>query len=128
MCDQRGQQKQQKYTSTEAGLENRKANREVRKKRRQQRKSGLKSSARTWRREWCQKTAKRPTTLLMISPRPNSISHRRQKWKHPDEKYSCSTPGGLSTAVVYTTTNSIQTLAYSRIARPPHKRLKAYFC
>ena len=54
MCDQRGQQKQQKYTSTEAGLENRKANREVRKKREKMKatkeKCGLKSSARTQRR------------------------------------------------------------------------------
>ena len=32
---------------------------------------------------------------------------------------------GLSTAVAYTTTNSIETLAYSRVTRPPHKRLKA---
>ena len=43
-----------KYTSTEAGLENRKANREVRKKREKMKatkeKCGLKSSARTQRR------------------------------------------------------------------------------
>ena len=32
LCDQRRQLKQQKYTSTEAGLEYRKVNREVRKK------------------------------------------------------------------------------------------------
>ena len=36
--------------------------------------------------------------------------------------------GGLRTAVSYTTTNSIQTLAYSRITRLPQKRLKAYLC
>ena len=33
-----------------------------------------------------------------------------------------------STAMAYTTTNSIQTLAYSRVARPPHERLKANLC
>ena len=32
---------------------------------------------------------------------------------------------GLSNAVACTTTNSIETLAYSRVTRPPHKRLKA---
>ena len=30
--------------------------------------------------------------------------------------------------VAYTTTSSIQTLAYSRVTRPLHKRLKAYLC
>ena len=32
------------------------------------------------------------------------------------------------TAVAYTTTNSIQTLAYSRVTSPPHKKLKACLC
>ena len=30
--------------------------------------------------------------------------------------------------MAYTTTTYIQTLAYSRVTRPPHKRLKAYLC
>ena len=34
--------------------------------------------------------------------------------------------GGLSTAVAYQAMNSVHTLAYSRVTRPPHKRLKAY--
>ena len=61
-------------------------------------------------------------------PTAQVSSHRRQQWKHPDGKHSCSTPVDLVTAVAYTTTNSIKTLDYSRVARPPHKSLKAYLC
>ena len=45
----------------------------------QHRKSGLRSSARPQRREWCQKTAKRPTTPLSLSPKCNSLCQQSSK-------------------------------------------------
>ena len=50
LCDQRRQLKQQKYTSTEAGLEHRKMNREVRKK--------MKAAKEGWAEEQCKNTEK----------------------------------------------------------------------
>ena len=50
LCDQRRQPKQQKYTSTEAGLKYRKVNREVRKK--------MKTAKEEWIDEQCKNTEK----------------------------------------------------------------------
>ena len=79
MCDQRRQLKQQKYTSTEAGLEYTKVNREVRK--------NMKAAKERWIEEQCKnidkgmmsETAKRPTAPSRLSPRLNGISQQSSK-------------------------------------------------
>ena len=75
MCDLRWQLKQQKYKSTEAGLEYRKVIRGVRKK--------MKAAKEKWTEEQCKnvekETARRPTAPLRLLPRPSSISQQSSK-------------------------------------------------
>ena len=72
-------------------------------------------------REWCQETARRPTTPSGLSLRPNSLRHKSAVIKDSNGTSWLKAPlfwiNQLSTAVAYTTPNSIQTPAYSRVTR-----------
>ena len=71
--------KQQKYTSTEAGLEYRKVNREFRTK--------MEAAEEEWTEEQCKSiekemmpgNSKEAYTSLRLSPRPNSISQQSSR-------------------------------------------------
>ena len=77
LCEQRRQLKQEKYTSTETGLEYRKVNREVRKK--------MNATKEEWIEEQCKntekgmKSGKSKEAYNWLSPRPNSISQQSPK-------------------------------------------------
>ena len=130
LCDQRRQLRQEKYISTEAGLEYGKVNREVRKK--------MKIAKEEWTEEQCKniekgmmsgniKEAYKYNTLkaLTITQQHNSAVIDYSSGNILTESTAVLDTAGLSNAVACTTTNSIETLAYSRVTRPPHKRLKA---
>ena len=91
MCDLRWQLKQQKYKSTEAGLEYRKVIRGVRKK--------MKAAKEKWTEEQCKNIEKGMMSRGLQHPQGSHqdptaqvSSHRRQQWKHPDGKHSWSKP------------------------------------
>ena len=79
LYDQRRRLRQQKYTSTETGLEYRKVNREVRKK--------MKAAKEEWIKEQCKDrdkgmmsgNSKEAYNTLRLPPRPNSISQQSSK-------------------------------------------------
>ena len=127
LCDQRRQLKQKQYTSTEVELEYRKVNREVRKK--------MKAAKEEWTGEQCKNIEKE-----MMSRNSNKAYNTLKAITKTRQHKSAVIEDRIgnilteSTAILnrwtvaYTTTSSIQTLAYSRVTRPLHKRLKTYLC
>ena len=81
-----------KYTSTEAGLEYRKVNREARRR--------MQAAKEEWTEEQCNnikkgmmsENNKEAYNTIRLSTRPNNVvsSHRRQQWKHPGGERGCS--------------------------------------
>ena len=79
LCDQRRQQKQQKYTSTEAGPEYRNVNREVRKKMRAAKEERTEEQRKYIQKGMKSETARRPITPSRLSSKPNSVRQQSSK-------------------------------------------------